>query len=191
MMNSLVIYAHPWEGSFSNAVKDHVLKNLKEQEKSVDLIDLNVDGFNPVMEKGDLRLFGKGEYADPLAKDYVERLKKADEVFFIFPIWWYSEPAILKGFFDKVFLKGTTYVQKEYEIQGVLNINKGAVITSGTIDKDYFRILGDPIENVLIKGTLGMVGIKNISWIHCSSVHLEESRKHHFEEIDAYFKVDK
>lgn len=187
-MNSLIVYAHPWDGSFSHSVKERVQGLLAKQGKKVDLIDLNADKFDPVMHNADLRVFSKGGYADPLAKHYVERLHQADEVILIFPIWWYGEPAILKGFFDKVFLKGTTYVQNDYQVQGMLRINKGAVLTTGAIDKETFRQLGDPIQNTLIQGTLGLVGIRNVTWIHCPGVQNEENRLRYLEEIDNYFK---
>lgn len=187
-MKSLIIYAHPWEGSFNHHILGLVRDLLIAQGKEVDVIDLNKDGFNPVMTAADLRVFAKGEYADPLAKSYVERMKHSEEVVFVFPIWWYSEPAILKGFFDKILLKGHTYEQVGQEIKGMLKINKGTVLTTGTIDEQTFAYLGDPIKNVFITGTLGMVGITNVEWIHCSSVHLEDHRNDYIAKIKKHFK---
>lgn len=186
-MNTLVIYVHPWDGSFSHHVLGEVKALLRDAHKNVDIIDLNKDQFNPTMTADDLRLFVKGDYFDPIAKDYVARLKRADEIIFIFPIWWYGEPAILKGFYDKVLLKGHTYEQNGYDIKPVLNINKATILTTGTIDENYFELLGDPIKNRLITGTLGMVGINNVDWIHCPSVHLAENRERYLEKIRKHF----
>lgn len=185
-VNTLIIYAHPWEGSFNYHVLDVVKTKLQEKGHTIDLIDLNKDGFNPVMRPVDLRYFGKGVYADPLAENYANRLKKAEEIIFIFPIWWYSEPAILKGFFDKVLLKGHTYEQVGQELRGMLKVKRSAVFTSGEITKEIFAYLGDPIQNVFINGTLKMVGIENTTWIHCPTVHDEAARSEYLDEVKAY-----
>lgn len=185
-MKTLIIYAHPWDGSFNHHVLEVVKMRLEEKGNTIDLIDLNKDGFDPVMRPADLKVFGKGLYADPLAEDYVKRLKNAEEIIFIFPIWWYGEPAILKGFFDKVLLKGHTYQQVGQELKGLLKVKRSAVLTSGEITREIFGYLGDPIKNVFINGTLKMVGIDNTTWLHCPTVHDEGARIDYIEEIRAY-----
>lgn len=186
-MKNLIVYAHPWDGSFNNHVLKTVIGKLEAQNQQVDVIDLYQDGFDPVMRQEDLAVFGKGQYADIKAAEYVNRLKEADRVFFIFPIWWYSMPAMLKGFFDKVLLKGTSYIENEdKQLRGILDIKESAVITTANITKGIFEQLGDPIEKSLIAGTFGMVGIENTTWIHCPTVHLEASRDQFLSEIDAY-----
>lgn len=188
MMKSLIIYAHPWDGSFNHAILEDVKALLRKQGKAVDVIDLYKDGFNPVMSPSDLRVFGRGEYSDPLAEDYVNRLKAADEVVFIYPLWWYGEPAMLKGFFDKVLLKGHTYEQVDFGIKPLLNIKRSTLITTAAIDErslvDYF---GDPLGKRLIHGIFGMVGIANTEWLHCGGVHLEEVRSDFLARINTRF----
>lgn len=187
-MNTLVIYAHPWDGSFNHFVLETAVDLLKKQGKAVDVIDLNKDGFDPVMHPADLKVFARGEYADPLAKSYVEKLKNANELVLIFPIWWYGEPAILKGFYDKVLLKGHVYDQVNHGLQGLLNINKATVLTTASISKEIFGYLGDPINNVLIGGVLKTIGVNNCAWLHCPTVHLEEARTNYLEEIKKHFE---
>lgn len=186
-MKTLVIYAHPWEGSFNSFVKEKTVELLTKQGKEVDLMDLNKDGFDPVMHQEDLKYFSKGEYADTLAKNYVERLKDADELVLVFPIWWYGEPAILKGFYDKVLLKGQTYDQVGYELKGLLKAKKATILTTASIDKNIFAYLGDPIQNISANGILGTVGIKDTTWLHCPTVHLEEARLNYIKEVENYF----
>lgn len=187
-MNKLVIYAHPWDGSFNHFVLDKVKGILEEKGNSIDIIDLNKDGFNPVMTPADLKVFAKGEYADSLAANYVERLKKADELILIFPIWWYGEPAILKGFYDKVLLKGQVYDQVDHNLKGLLNIKQSKVITTANISEGIFEALGDPIKNLLVGGVFNMIGVENTKWIHCETVHLEESRNDFLNRLEESFK---
>lgn len=186
-MKSLIIYAHPYEGSFNNFVLTDVKTKLTNLGHEVDVIDLNADNFNPVMTKDDLALFSRGEYHDKLAENYVERLVAADELVFIFPIWWYGEPAILKGFYDKVLLKGKTYDEVDHQLQGLLKSERATILTTANIDRKVFTFLGDPIQNVLANGILKTVGVNNVSWIHCPTVHLEESRDKFLKEINTHF----
>ena len=187
-MKTLVIYAHPYEKSFNSYVLDFVKDNLNSKREIIDVIDLNADRFNPVMTKADLRVFSKGEYNDILAEDYSKRLKAANEIIFIFPIWWYGEPAILKGFFDKVFLKGHTYIEVDKVLQGTLVNKKVVLLTTSTTSLKTFKELGDPIKNVLINGILRAVGIQDVSWIHCPAVYSEDARGKYLQEIKEYFK---
>ncbi len=186
-MKSLIIYAHPWDGSFNHSILERIMDKLKDKGNKVDLIDLNKDGFDPVMNVNDLQLFSKGEYADPLAENYVKRLLDADELIFIFPIWWYGEPAILKGFYDKVFLKGHTYKEENRQLVGLLKTHKATIITTATIDKKVFSYLGDPIQNVLANGILKTVGINNFTWIHCPTVYDNEARELFVSKINHHF----
>ncbi len=186
-MNALIIYAHPWEGSFNHHILERTTNLLKESGKTVDIIDLNQDGFNPVLTKSDLKLFSQGAYHDPLAKNYLERLKAADEVVLLFPIWWYGEPAILKGFYDKVLLKGHAYGEVDHALKGLLDIHKATIITTANISKEIFSMLGDPINNVLAHGIFATVGIDHVNWIHCKTVHLEASRNEFLADIDKHF----
>jgi NAD(P)H dehydrogenase (quinone) len=186
-MKTLIIYTHPWDGSFNHSVLMHTLNILEEKGNSVDVIDLYADGFDPVMRVEDLALFGKGEYNDTQAKDYVNRLKAADRVIFMFPIWWYGMPAMLKGFFDKILLKGATYTEDENKnMKGLLEVKESAIFTTANISKNIFEKIGDPIKNTMINGMFDMVGIGDTTWIHADTIHLEESRLKFMDEIEAY-----
>ncbi len=105
-MHTTIIFAHPWHGSFNKAILDAVILELDKHQIEYRVIDLNKDGFNPVMLESELALYSKGQHADSLVQKYQSILKDTDELILIFPIWWYNIPAILKGFIDKVMLKG-------------------------------------------------------------------------------------
>lgn len=188
MMKSLIIFTHPWDGSFNYNVLENVILSLQQKGNEVDVIDLNKDGYNPVMMSDDLRLFGRGEYNDPLAKAYVERLKTADEIIFIYPIWWYGEPAILSGFFDKVLLKNHVYEQVDgHTLSPLLDIRKTTVITTASIDKEAFKTYGDPVNTRLINGIFKTIGIKNAVWLHCANVYEPQQREVFINEIKGHF----
>ena len=79
-----VIFSHPWDGSFNRAILDKVVENLEKTKEKYTIIDLNKDGFNPVMTEKDLELYSQGKSADPLVLKYQEILKNTDELILIF-----------------------------------------------------------------------------------------------------------
>ncbi|MCP9328699.1 NAD(P)H-dependent oxidoreductase [Liquorilactobacillus satsumensis] len=185
-MKSLIIYSHPWSGSFNHFVLEKTVRQLKDAGDEVDIIDLHKDQFVPNYTAADLKLFSKGQYADPLADSYSQRLKQADKLVLIFPIWWFGLPAMLKGFFDKVLLKGQAYDEIDHQLKGLLHIKEALILTTGNASKEMLKQLGDPIGTTLATGILGVVGIQNVHWIHGKTIHLAESRQEYLSEIDNY-----
>lgn len=161
-----VIFSHPWDGSFNKVILDKVLKSLEEMKEKYTVIDLNKDGFNPVMTEKELSLYSQGKSADPLVLKYQEILRNTDELILIFPVWWMSMPAILKGFFDKVMVKGFAYEDVKYGIKGLLPIKSAKMITTAGVPKFILSMTGFGIT--MKKANLGGVGIKKTEWIHYS-----------------------
>ena len=162
-----IVFAHPWNGSFNKAILDKVVEKLDETKEKYTIIDLNKDGFNPVMTEEELSLYSQGKSVDPLVLKYQEILKNTDELILVFPIWWMLMPAVLKGFFDKVMVKGFAYENTQNGIKGFLtNIKTAKMITTATAPKFLLNITGFGIT--MKKANFGGVGIKKTKWIHYS-----------------------
>ena len=181
-----VIFSHPWNGSFNKAILDKVVENLEKTKEKYTIIDLNKDGFNPVMTEKDLELYSQGKSADPLVLKYQEILKNTDELILIFPIWWMSLPAILKGFLDKVMLRGFAYESGKYGIKGLLPIKSAKMITTAEAPKFLLNIMG--FGMMMRKANLGGVGIKNTKWIHYSlrAKGKDDDRKKFLEKVGEF-----
>ena len=104
-----IVFSHPWHGSFNKAILDTITAKFEQQNKAYQVIDLPKDKFNPSFSEAELAVYNQGKAIDPLVLKYQEILKKSDEIIFIYPIWWGTMPAILKGFFDKVLLQGFAF----------------------------------------------------------------------------------
>ena len=78
----------------------------------VDDCDLNVEGFDPVMSRQDRIDYHDAAVNRARVAPYVDRLLAAEALVFVFPVWNYGFPAILKGFVDKVFLPGVSFELK-------------------------------------------------------------------------------
>ncbi len=176
-----IIFAHPWEGSFNKAILDAITLKLNHENRDYTVIDLHKDNFNPVMTTADLALYSKGQSADPLVEKYQNILNSADEAIFLFPIWWGTMPAILKGFFDKVLLVNFSH---NY-VNGwtpLLKINKTWVITTSESPTEKFK---NPIEVEFIQNNLEAVGFNNGQWINCehASKGTQEHRDNFIKEV--------
>ena len=173
-MKIVIVFNHPYEKSYCNAILTSVSKGLKKVNHEIDLMHLDNDGFNPVMSKEDLLAFVKHNPIDPQVIDYNERLKKADHLIFIFPIWWDLMPATTKGFIDRVLSPGVVYDHhpRGYGLIPLLKNLKGVTIIT-TMNKPkwmYSLIVGNLIRKAMIKSVFKTMGYKNIDWISFASV---------------------
>jgi putative NADPH-quinone reductase len=104
-MHVLVVYCHPVETSFASVLHQEVLKNLRAAGHTVDDCDLDAEGFNPVMSCEERLGYHQVPANRAPMAGYVERLQKADALVFCFPTWCFGLPAMLKGFFDRPFIR--------------------------------------------------------------------------------------
>lgn len=170
-MNVTILYAHPYEGSFTNSVKKALLEGLEDGQHTVDFIDLHQDDFNPVLTLEELAVYGQGKALDPNVIRYQQSLEKADVVIFLFPIWWGIMPAILKGFLDKVFLPNWAYTVKDGKTIGKLGHLKPVVIyTQNTSCLHNILAYGNPIRALLQRTTFGFTGMQQPRWFVFSRV---------------------
>ncbi|MGL9892436.1 NAD(P)H-dependent oxidoreductase [Enterococcus mundtii] len=180
-MKTVIIYNHPYQGSFCHAILEATKRGIEEAGHTVDIIDLDKDNFNPVMTDQDLLAFRNHEMLDQQSKDYIKRVKQADHLVFIFPIWWELMPAMTKGFIDKVIFPGSAYnyTKSGYGMTTLLsNIKSTTVITTMNTPKMmYSTIYGNAISKAMIRGTLKKSGLKNVRWISFNQVKTSSESK--------------
>lgn len=122
-MNILWVFAHPEPRSLSGSLRDTALKSLADAGHTVEESDLYAMGWNPVVDAADYghnladrmlvatassTALRSGTLADDISTEQ-EKLRRADAVVLQFPLWWFSMPAILKGWVDRVFIEGFGY----------------------------------------------------------------------------------
>lgn len=173
-MRTVIVFNHPYEGSFGNAILNAVTKGLKGANHEIDLMHLDNDRFNPVMSKADLKGFVEHKPVDPQVIDYNERLEKADHLIFIFPIWWDLMPAMTKGFVDRVLTPGVVYDHhpRGFGLVPLLKNLKGVTVIT-TMNKPkimYSLLIGNLIRKAMIKSVFKTMGYKNLKWISYNMV---------------------
>lgn len=130
-MRVLVVYAHPVETSYCAALKDATLAALENNGHEIDLLDLYAEGFDPCLSREErIAYHDTGANRAPV-KDHVERLLKAEGLVLVYPVWNFGFPAILKGYFDRVFLPGVSFELVDGTVAPALhNIRKLAAVTT-------------------------------------------------------------
>ena len=163
------------------------------------VIDLDKDGFDPVMREKDLSAFVQAsrnpekeiEGLDPLIQVYVNKMRWAERIVMIFPIWWMTMPAMTKGFIDKVIFPGLVYKMEGGKLVSQLSRLKQVVVitTMNTPAAIYETTFGNSIEGSLIKGTFNQIGIHDIRWISLNMVKQvgDEKRWLWLDEIEREF----
>lgn len=162
-----LILAHPWHGSFNKAILDALVEKYEAEGEKYQIIDLHKDAFNPAYTEEELSNYHTGYTADKLILKYQEMIRNTTDIIFIFPIWWGTMPAMMKGFLDKVMLLNFGF-NYENGWNPLLKINKGAVITTSQSPSAMFK---ENIENGVIKMMLGSIGINNVKWYNCDSIN--------------------
>jgi putative NADPH-quinone reductase len=103
-----VVYAHPSPNSFTAAVHRHIVEGLAARGHQVDDLDLYTEHFQPVLTLAEREVHYAVGATRAGVERYVERLSAAEPLVLCFPTWWYGMPAILKGWFDRIWLPGVT-----------------------------------------------------------------------------------
>ncbi len=153
MKRALVVFAHPVPESFSAALHARTVAGLKTAGWEVDDLDLNAEGFSPVLTCEERRVYNdEGANINGSVAPYVERVKAAQALVLVFPVWNFGYPAILKGFFDRVFLPGVTLRIEGGRVQPNLqNIKKLAAVTTYGGTRLRAFLAGDPPRKVVTR----------------------------------------
>ncbi|HVY49936.1 MAG TPA: NAD(P)H-dependent oxidoreductase [Devosia sp.] len=151
-MRVMVLHAHPVEESFNHSLFNTIVDTLTARGHQVDAVDLYAEGFDPVMSReGRLNYHHIPQNVTPDLKPYVDRLMAAAGLVIVHPVWNYGFPAILKGYFDRVFMPGVSFVleggdspDKGRLKPNLKHIRKVAFVTSYGGDRLRTWLMGDP-----------------------------------------------
>ncbi|MCE9623821.1 MAG: NAD(P)H-dependent oxidoreductase [Actinomycetia bacterium] len=106
-MRVYVVYCHPLEGSFISAARDRALAGLSKHE--VRVTDLYAERFRPELSAWERTHHLDAPETKPEIAEYAANLRWCDTLVFIYPTWWSGQPAMLKGWIDRVWVAGVVY----------------------------------------------------------------------------------
>ena len=179
-MNVLVVYAHQEPASFTGSMKNTAIETLSAQGHSVVVTDLYAQCFSAVAQKWDFvttsgkhfnymleqKHAAKLDFAfSPDIVGELEKIQQANLIIFVFPIWWFGPPAILKGWFDRTLAMGVTWDSGRIYENGLLKGKQAMVIAGGGGPAEYYKKDGkhkamiNEILHPINHGTLAFCGL--------------------------------
>ena len=207
-MKIFIVHAHPEPQSFCSAMKDTAVETFQKLGHEVQVSDLHQMKWNPVASGDDFEVRSQPDYLvyaleqresyksgqlSPDIQAEIEKLKWCDLLIFNFPMYWFSVPAILKGWIDRVFVSGFCYGGKRFYDQGGLKGKKGLLaFTLGGREHMFGqdKIHGDmqTMLRPILRGSMAYVGLSVlppfIAW-HVPYIS-DEDRHTLLEEYRAY-----
>lgn len=137
-MRHLIVYCHPSKRSFCYAILIRIVSELESISAEVRIRDLYALDFNPVLTSGDLIAMKNGSSL-PEVKEEQNYIKWADNITFIYPIWWTGMPALMKGYIDRVFSYGFAYCSGADGVNGLLASKKVNIVNTMGTAEDIYR----------------------------------------------------
>ena len=164
-MKILIVIAHPELKSFNASMYQEAIKTLEENGHQVKTSDLYQMGFNPVSGRGNFTTTSDKSYFSQQAEEYFatenngfanditteqDKVLWCDLMIWQFPLWWFSVPALLKGWVDKIFTMGKFYDNGKIYENGLLKGKKALLsITTGGPEKNYVAAKYGIINQIL------------------------------------------
>lgn len=173
-MKVLLVYAHPESQSLNGALRDFAVRHLEVAGHQVQVSDLYAMKWKAVLDVDDVterdagapfhpsldskRAFESGTQSEDIAREQ-DKLRWADVLILQFPLWWFSMPAILKGWVDRVYACGFAYGVGEHSDrrwgnrygEGMMAGKRAMlIVTTGGWESHYSaRGINGPIDDVL------------------------------------------
>lgn len=103
------MHAHPVATSFSAALRDCTVQALRSRGDDVDLLDLYAEDFDPYLDAEEWSPDTPGAQDRADMEPYVDRLRRADHLVFVYPTWFGGPPAMFNGWLDRVWVGGVAF----------------------------------------------------------------------------------
>lgn len=161
MKKILLINGHPDKESYCKALADAYKKGVLSTNAEIKEINIADLKFNPNLEFG----YRKRTELEPDLLESWEKIQWADHLVWVYPVWWASLPAMMKGFIDRLFLPGFVFQKRENSLlaDGLLKGKTARIIS--TLDQPawfYWLVNQRPSYWSMSRNTLYYCGVRNI-----------------------------
>ncbi|WZL74021.1 NAD(P)H-dependent oxidoreductase [Clostridiaceae bacterium 35-E11] len=190
-MNHLIVFAHPNPKSFGKGILDAVVKASEEKGTDIRVRELYEIGFDPILKPSDFIAFQNGKVPEDIAAEQ-EHVKWADVITFVYPVWWTSMPAILKGYVDRVFSYGFAYEYVEGVQYGLLKGRKALLFCTTGAPYEMYAENGmhKSMEQTTDQGIFNFSGIEEVKHTFFGAVPYvdAETRAEYLKEVSKIVK---
>ena len=153
-MHALIVTSHPNQDAHSHRVADQLAQGIiSTGHHTVEKADLAAEGFDPRFTLNDHQLFNGQGVATPDVLAEQQRLDRADALLLVYPVYWWSFPAQLKGWIDRVFIAGWAFDDEDGRLVKRLGhlpvhlVAIGAADTRTFLRRGYFASMRNQIDN--------------------------------------------
>jgi NAD(P)H dehydrogenase (quinone) len=157
-VNVLVVYCHPDPASLIAAARERVLAGLASGRHDVRVTDLYADGFEPAMSAAERRSHRDHDVGADL-QPYAADLAWAEALVLVYPTWWSGQPAMLKGWIDRVWVAGVAWELPDGAAvlrPRLTNIRRLVVVTSHGSPKYLNALEGESGKRVAFRSMRSM-----------------------------------
>ena len=157
----LLINGHPDEESYNFAIAEAYLKGAKASGATIQQINIRDLTFNVNLQYG----YRQRTELEPDLLAAQEKIKWADHLVWVYPVWWGSVPAIMKGFIDRTFLPGFAFKKREGSIWWDKFLTGKSARLICTLDQPrwYYRwVFGRPSTQAMKRLTMNFVGVDKV-----------------------------
>ena len=181
-----LIIGHPDQESYCFALADAYKQGAKSSGAEIKEIVIRDLDFNPNLQFG----YRKRTELEPDLLASQETLKWADHLVWIYPVWWGSTPAILKGFLDRVLLPGFAFQKREGSVWWDKFFTGKTSRLIYTMDQPtwYYKLVyGEPSTKSMKKLTMNFIGVKSVKKTPIGPIRLskDEFRKKWLSKVEA------
>jgi putative NADPH-quinone reductase len=152
----LVVFCHPAGESFQRSILEALTARLEADGHAVGVIDLYGEGFRSVLDAEAWRAHRQERAHDEAElAPHISALREAEGLVLVFPTWWFGMPALLKGWFDRVWQPGVAFSMKGgvFQIHHLARLRRfAAVTTCGSPRWVIEWIAGDPVRRQVMRG---------------------------------------
>ncbi len=169
----LIINGHPDQASFNFALAEAYKKGADKTSAEIKQINIRDLKFNPNLQFG----YRKRTELEPDLIEAREKLKWADHLVWVYPVWWGSVPAIMKGFLDRVLLPGFAFKKREGSLWWDKYFTGKTSRIICTLDQPpwfYKLINGSPSHYAMKKLTMNFIGVKSVKITSIGPIRLSK-----------------
>jgi len=181
-MKFLVIYAHPETSGHCSYLLEKVKNELEAKKLEYEILDLYKAKYDPALHEDEHYTAGFKKVAEE-NRIIQEKVKESDWLIFIYPLWWGTMPAILKGLFDRILTARFAYKYEGYLPKKLLKGKKSLVFITSGAPVWYFWVTGNRPKRIIKTDILGFCGIRAKVFQIGKCRRFEEEKKKEIAEV--------
>lgn len=169
-MLALIVVAHPSADSYCHALASRAEVGLVAAGHEVVVLDLYAQGVRVAMTAGErVAYHEESPIIDPLVAEHAALVKRAEALVFVYPTWWSSLPAILKGWIERVMVPGVGFVfdERTNKVRPGLGQMRHLVgISTYGSRRSYVRLINDNGRRIITRALRMSCGLRvRTSWL--------------------------